>query len=550
MEYCKDDEDKLTQMAPHISGYLDRAGAIEEIRKKDTSTTSSSTTTTTTTSGAAEEGHDFIGPEVDKQAQKQLEDMGLTAQRAQDALKRFDNDVERAISWHFENPEPEPEPSPPQKPSSIPAAASKPPPNPSTNPFSQTNMQRKNNQNPAPAPPAVSRSRRSLSPARIAIPENTSHAACPEFRKFNPPSAPSPVARPPARPPRSSSPPRQAPRPPTLPPGPSTPQSSLAPLQNPSQLTPSSLVEVMELMKQAAVSEVATCRCVMFSDERGVKCGMPAALVTSEESNEPIAGDLCWSCKYIEAVSGQDALISSEDGQAALENDDSDDDEEENGALSSPNEKELVQKSNTSSSQVAESSLSNNTASIVLPVPAPPPKQEKPRGWFDSWFGSSYEPKETLSKEERQNLENEFVKLKAKKNKTGLTDAQKQKMRSVRRSLRTNEVIEIENANHVVVSSPTTTRRQSLEKASSNGQRRKSSQNKKIESDEDKILRLKQILRKARVSDTMKCQCDLYSVKSGEVCSRPAALSIDPVTQQATPTTMCWQCKRIDAYSM
>jgi len=285
IEYCKGDKSKLSQMARHINNYLDRVTDIQSQLAQSTGTASQ--TNHQIDHQAAET---YNGPDIDSNAQAQLETMGLTSLQARDALRRFDNNVERAATWFFDNPQPDPDPGPsappiiPPKPASLPQASSS--SSSSSNPFSTLTA---NTANPSPALPPRSKSPppRSI-PSNTSVPRNLPGAVPPSTPPHRPAPPSRPIAKPPSHSPVSSK-PFQPPPPPPPPPSststapiipPRPPQPSLQVAQ-PSQPNPPRSTQpphsgqsgqpplvgkksavFLELLRAANVSETATCRCV------------------------------------------------------------------------------------------------------------------------------------------------------------------------------------------------------------------------------------------------------------------------------------------------
>lgn len=411
-------------------------------------------------------------------------------------LRRFDNDVNRSITWFLENSVEEDLPSQPaQRPTSLPPANTSFQP---TNPPKPTYSQK-------PSPP--------VAPTYQLLPAT------------NPSLAKAPAL--PIRPPIPSPPAETQ----------SVPQSTKSVNLTATTSSTSTGAEsdaLIGILRSAMVSTTDRCRCVMFTVDRGDICGMPAALVGDADGTATdVAGDLCWSCKYMEAISGIDAtLATSEDEDEAEERQD-----------------QAVASNADAAADAAEIAKAEASREVEIPVPAPAPAEE-PKGWFSGWLSGGKSVKESdisngaLTKNDREALEGEFVALKGLKQHGVMSDTQKARFRLVRRSLRTNEALVTPLGVEAVTSSP---RRGSSQAIVSGSSGSRSSGGSKVETESAKVARLKKLLRDAKVSDVpIICSCSMYSVVPGEVCGRPVALAVDPETNIATPTKMCWQCKRIE----
>jgi hypothetical protein len=75
-QYCNNNESRYAQMSAHIERYIERASEIQRDLLKQRAPSNHSNVT----------GEANFGPHVDANAQRQLQDMGLTAGQARDAL--------------------------------------------------------------------------------------------------------------------------------------------------------------------------------------------------------------------------------------------------------------------------------------------------------------------------------------------------------------------------------------------------------------------------------------------------------------------------------
>jgi len=353
------------------------------------------------------------------------------------------------------------------------------------------------------------------------------------------------------------------------------------------------------VLAAAQVSETGKCRCLLFSVERGGCCGMPAALTPPPANGDDDGGSpaayanaLCWSCKYMEAVSDMDAsTLHRPDG----ENDNGGDD--------------LLLFRNALGKGVGEDApqcaggLALGVA--IATAPAAVPQLEETggvRGWLSNIGGALLG--HTAADDEqpdrrRQQLLLEYQQLTKLQQTHGadqMPEPARRRRQELKRLLSRNTT---GNSDESVCSSSSSSSSQGTTTASGGnrsgigggsaggGAQRVSGHaaappsagirptgetraGEAAEVEVARVARLRGLLRAARVSESEVCQETLYSVSLGETCGRPAALVPSPTAtptgggeggeetvglkpgtpRPLVPSRLCWQCKRIEAFSM
>jgi len=591
------------QLTPHIEHYSSRA---EEISRQLTPALQEAN---------GGDAAAMASGSVDPSALQLMMEMGFTSEQSFEALLRFDNNMERSMNWLFENP-------------GAPAVASPPPRQQHERTLQQQQQQQQAleqkqeqslQQQPqheysgagnrssggsgtsvATKPGAASGAAgvRGLAPSEslghavtrgghggeATTPVNISHTNRPIATAI-------PASIPPASEPSGSLLPQPLePRP--------HPTSTSVRQASPSLASSATSDSLAAVLAAAQVSETGKCRCLLFSVERGGCCGMPAALTPppangdDDDGGSPAAyaNALCWSCKYMEAVSDMDAsTLHRPDG----ENDNGGDD--------------LLLFRNALGKGVGEDApqcaggLALGVA--IATAPAAVPQLEETggvRGWLSNIGGALLG--HTAADDEqpdrrRQQLLLEYQQLTKLKQTHGadqMPEPARRRRQELKRLLSRNTT---GNSDESVGSSSSSQgtanasggNRSGVGGGSSAGggaQRvsghaaappsagiRPTGETRAGEAAEvevARVARLRGLLRAARVSESEVCQETLYSVSLGETCGRPAALVPSPTAtptgggeggeetvglkpgtpRPLVPSRLCWQCKRIEAFSM
>jgi hypothetical protein len=393
----------------------------------------------------------------------------------------------------------------------------------------------------------------------------------------------------------------------------------------------------MEVRKLASVvaaaqlSQTHTCRCLLFTSERGGTCGMPAALaprpippsfdvggsggggittLTKKKTKSPLNGSeewvpspLCWSCKYMEAVSGMEADLEKSDNDEDDNEDDNEDDEEydtggggedflfqdalgpdyhhRDGEREAADGKEDTV--DAAEPRMAETSVAVATAASL---PAAATSEEGGGGGRWGWLGSiggallggggaDQQQQQQQQSKRWQQLELEYqqlTRLKAQSGEGGLPLPARRRRAELKRLLGKTKAQRRSSSSSATAatsacggggngeSGATGTAVAAPKRAPAAAALSAEGNNVAA-----KAMRLRQLLKAARVSETHLCTETLFSASLGEACGRPAALVPAPMVvtgddddgglavkkgdkavQEFVPSRLCWQCKRIE----
>ena len=407
-----------------------------------------------------------------------MEGMGLSTAACREGLLRFDNDLERATDWVFNNPGWHPSPQSPEH-SHVPSNSSSRP-------------------SPSPAPSQPLQQRAQATQRTDQSPQNGADAGSDDL------GAHVATVIPKSTPDDTSNTTNKAP----------IGKSNVLEMDQP---VISELEHLRERLKRALVSESARCRCTLFSEAPGARCGKPAAI--NGETGEPEA--LCWSCKVIEVATGVDAAADDIDCSG-----NSDEDEYEDafsGATQELPSQEPATRA-TSSASVKEEGMNNHQAR---------------RGFFGTIFGGlGANSNAASSTTNNEALKDEFDQLTRIKRQGGGLDEQQQ----VRRK-------ELKKTLGLGKHNPGFRNKGAESPSKGSGDHQSSSAVGEAEGEKAEIVRLKQLLREALISAEMDCGDTRFNPdQDGLPCGRPCSIILDN-DGTVRQTGVCWSCKRIEVRS-